>query len=79
MTMIEVNEYGDYDKLFLKALLYSPKSYSKDVLLEEFLKKENLTSNVGVSNPKEVSKKFIEFLESKGFTKLKTQEVHFSD
>ena len=79
MTVIEVNEYGDYDKLYLAALMYSPKTISKDTLLKEFLKKENLTSTTGVSNLKKITEKFIVFLESKGFTKLNTQEVHFSD
>lgn len=80
-TAIEVQRYGDFDIVNTECIMVHPKKINKSELLKEFYRLAGITSQEGLSYSKleTINKDFIAFLELKGFKKLRTYEVLFSD
>lgn len=81
-TIIEIQGWGDFDVKYTEGIYYSELKYDRDSLVEEFCKKYNYPSEDGIQNDSLISSapnKFANFLQGKGFKKLKTEKVLFSD
>ena len=90
--IIEVMEWADFDIPYTKwigeSLEYSNHDETKEVLVKEFLAFENITDFEFTPNdavqisPKllhGLTDKFIEFLKRRGFKKVSTVKIKFSD
>jgi hypothetical protein len=80
-TFIEVQEFGDFDMKYTNCIMVSDDNIDKQTLLDEFYKLEGIESYRGLDYLilDEITEKFINFLKSKGFKRLKTQSVFFCD
>jgi len=80
-TIIEVQAFGDFGSLYTECIMTHPKSLDKDEILKEFYQIQGISSYNGLSYEmlRTITEDFISFLTLKGFTKLKTQPIYFSD
>lgn len=80
-TVIEIQSFGDFDIQITKCIMVHHEKMNKNEILDEFYKINNISSNVGLGQDllKTITNDFIVFLELKGFRKLKTESVIFSD
>jgi hypothetical protein len=80
-TFIEVQEFGDFGMKYTNCIMVSNDNIDKETLLDEFYKLEGIESYRGLDYLilDEITEKFINFLKSKGFKRLKTQSVFFCD
>jgi hypothetical protein len=80
-TAIEVKAWGDFDILYTVCVMIYSEKVNKDEILKEFYQIQGISSCDGLSYKKlsTITEDFIAFLELKGFKKLRTHEVYFSD
>ncbi len=80
-TIIEVQEYGDFDVLYTECIMVSNEEKNVDTIVQDFFKLKNIPNTKGLrySELYKLTKEFIVYLYSIGFTKLETKTVHFSD
>jgi len=80
-TTIEIQKYGDFDMKYTDCIMVSNEKHRQKKLLKEFYDIYNIKSSSGMDSSMldKLTEDFICFLEMKGFTKLKTYEVCFSD
>ncbi len=80
-TIIEVNEYGDFNVLTTRCIMTSEEHFTMFDLKAEFCKNEQIESFTGLPYDKltEYTNKFVEFLKNKGFKPLVTKSVYFCD
>lgn len=80
-TIIEVKAFGDFDIMFTHSIMVSPEELDVDKLLKEFYDLVGIESNHKVNHVLlyEITEDFVSFLELKGFSRLKTNVVYFSD
>jgi hypothetical protein len=83
MTIIEVQAFGDFDMLYTECIMVSGGKHEKEELIQEFCVISGLDSTDGkglkYNMLREVTSDFIAFLSLKGFVKMETQKVYFSD
>lgn len=80
-TIIEVKRYGDYDIPYTDVIMASEQKYVVKDLIKEFhiINETERLNLLNYFKLRELTENFISFLELKGFKKLKTNEVLFSD
>jgi hypothetical protein len=80
-TVIEVQQYVDFDVLNTKCIMVSPTKHHKTSLLEEFYEHYGIISYNGHKSEdlSFYTDAFISFLEMKGFTILNTDKIYFCD
>lgn len=80
-TVIEVQQFADFDMVCTKCIMVSNEKFLKFELLNEFCNINNIPSIKGLDCNKlnQYTEDFVTFLELKGFTELKTFKVLLSD
>ena len=80
-TVIEIEAFADYDISYTVCVMVHSEKIDKDILLNEFYNIEGIKSNEGLDYNKlyAITGNFIAFLELKGFTKLETEKICFTD
>jgi len=80
-TVIEVQAYGDFDVKQTNCIMVHEDKLNVSEVLKEFHTIQGINSNSGLSSKilRTIIDDFIFFLELKGFNKLKTKEICFSD
>ena len=80
-TVIEVQAIGDFDIVYTECIMVSSDKHNANELFKEFYELMGIESNEGLSMryQREMTEDFIAFLELKGFSKLKTEQIYFCD
>lgn len=79
-NFIEVQRFGDFDILQTECIMYNPNNKKNaQELRNEFCVLENIENPTMVNDRLiyEITEKFIDFLKSKGFSKIKTSSTYF--
>jgi hypothetical protein len=80
-TIFEIQSFGDFDIKITECIMVHHEKMDKNEILNEFYKINNITSNIGLNENllRTITKDFIVFLELKGFRKLVTESIIFTD
>jgi hypothetical protein len=80
-TAIEIKAFGDFDIKYTECIMVSSNKIDVYEIMKEFYNIKGITSSCDLdySILREVTQDFIVFLKSKGFNKLETCDVLFSD
>jgi hypothetical protein len=80
-TIIEIQKWNDSDVLITDCIMVSKGKFNENDLVREFCGLSGIVSTSGIPNKilPSITNDFIIYLELKGFTKLKTYKIHFSD